>query len=74
MTARAKFTKAEVTRAVKGVQAAGMTVTRIEIEPDGRIVVGCEPIDGPSDWERESAAVEKAFLEKRAKRRAFKGN
>lgn len=71
MTAKAKFTKADVTRAIKGVQAAGMTITRVEIEPDGRIVVGCEPSDSTSDWKRKSAAVEKAFLEKRAKRQAL---
>lgn len=36
---RRSFTQAKVTRAIRGAQAAGMTVGRVEIEPDGRIVI-----------------------------------
>ena len=36
---RVAFTKADLSRAVKGVKAAGVDVARVEIGPDGRIVV-----------------------------------
>jgi hypothetical protein len=40
MAARlAPFRQADVKRAVRGAQDAGMTVARVEIEKDGRIVV-----------------------------------
>jgi len=40
MTRRKPFTEADVTRALKGAQKAGITVRRFEIEPTtGRIVV-----------------------------------
>jgi hypothetical protein len=39
MRAPLAFKKTDVTRAVKGVIAAGMLVTRIEIEKDGKIIV-----------------------------------
>lgn len=39
MTARARFTQADITRAIRGVTAGGCRVARIEIEPDGTIVV-----------------------------------
>ena len=41
MTQRARFSQADVTRALKGIMQAGLTPVRIEIEPDGRIVVYC---------------------------------
>ena len=31
--------QSEVSRAVKGVQQAGITIERVEIEPNGKIVV-----------------------------------
>lgn len=39
MTAAARFTKADLKRAVSGVEAAGMSVGRIEIDPNGKIVI-----------------------------------
>lgn len=33
------FTQAGIARAVKGVEASGAKVARVELEPDGRIVV-----------------------------------
>lgn len=35
----ARFTQADVTRALKGAAVAGFDVGRVEISPDGRIVV-----------------------------------
>lgn len=55
MTRRATFTQAQLTRAIKAAQAAGLTITRCEISPDGRIVVSTEseaapPPDPFADW------------------------
>ena len=36
------FTKADLRRAIKGIQGAGVEVSRIEIQPDGKIVVVTE--------------------------------
>ncbi|MFS0736975.1 hypothetical protein ABC347_07985 [Sphingomonas sp. 1P06PA] len=35
----ARFKQADLTRAVKGVEAAGMRVGRVEIDPTGNIVI-----------------------------------
>ena len=39
MTRPAHFRQSDVTRAVKGVRAAGMDVQRVEIGADGQIVL-----------------------------------
>jgi hypothetical protein len=39
MSRRAAFTKADVSRALKGAVVAGLPVARFEIDQDGRIVV-----------------------------------
>jgi hypothetical protein len=39
MTRRATFTKAELSRAVRGLTEAGVGVVRIDIEPSGKIVI-----------------------------------
>jgi hypothetical protein len=36
---RSRFTKADVHRAVKGSTDAGLKISRVEVEPDGKIVV-----------------------------------
>ena len=52
MGKRATFTQAEITRAVKGAQAGGMKITRVEILPDGRISVStAAEIETPKDAE-----------------------
>jgi hypothetical protein len=50
VTRPAPFRQADVKRAVRGAQDAGMTVARVEIERDGRIVVIAATInDQPAD-------------------------
>jgi hypothetical protein len=39
MTARVRFTQAELVRAIEAVQKAGLMVGGAKIEPDGTIVV-----------------------------------
>lgn len=39
MTAQARFTQADLKRAVAGVVAAGQAIARIEIDRDGKIVI-----------------------------------
>ena len=58
MTARARFTQADVTRAYRGAVKAGMSVQRIEICPaTGRIVIiagrsfGSDLGDEPNEWD-----------------------
>jgi hypothetical protein len=55
MTQRSRFTQADVTRAIKGAQSAGLVVQRVEIEPDGKIVVQIGEAaagSGPNPWDR----------------------
>jgi len=35
----AHFSQSDIRRAVQGATAAGLTVARVEIDPDGRIVI-----------------------------------
>jgi len=39
MNRRKPFTQADVSRAIKGAQSAGLKVQRFEIEPTGKIIV-----------------------------------
>ena len=39
MTAPARFTQADLKRAAAGVRAAGLQVSRVEVDRDGKIVV-----------------------------------
>jgi hypothetical protein len=39
MTAAARFKQADLTRALRAVASAGVRVGRIEIEPNGKIVI-----------------------------------
>lgn len=55
-----KFKQCDVTRALKAVAKAGMTVVRIEIDPDGKIVIGTS-VDATAqcdELDRELAAFE----------------
>lgn len=56
MTAPASFKQIDLTRAVRGLSAAGKEVQRIEIAPDGKIIiiVGSDHSndnEGDSGWE-----------------------
>jgi hypothetical protein len=54
-----KFKQCDVIRAIKAVTKVGATVTRIEIAPDGRIVIGtgADAVQG-DDLDRELAEFE----------------
>ena len=57
MTAAARIKQADVTRAVKGVAAAGVPIGRVEIDADGKIVVfsgsgAPAPVDR-NEWDEE---------------------
>lgn len=44
MTAPARFKQDDLTRAVRGAERAGMRVGRVEIAPDGSIVLVSESV------------------------------
>ncbi len=55
---KASVTQATITRAVKAVQAAGLPVERVEIAPDGKVIVFAEngsgaPKAGANDWDKQ---------------------
>lgn len=67
MPQKARFTQSDITRALRGAQAAGLDVAGVVIEPNGSIVVvaqgsgligGPNPLDrifereGPNPWDR----------------------
>jgi hypothetical protein len=62
MTAPARFTQADLKRAAAGVRAAGLPVSRVEVDRDGRIaVIVGEPVaekarDNPLDRIFDDAA------------------
>ncbi|KQM72175.1 hypothetical protein [Sphingomonas sp. Leaf20] len=49
MSAAARFKEADVTRAVRGAAKAGMMVGRIEIDPNGKIVILSQSVAPPTD-------------------------
>lgn len=58
MTAPARFKKEDLARAVAGVTKGGMRVGRIEIDPNGRIVILPESVvvqvSGPTNpWDED---------------------
>lgn len=56
MTTKITFRQADLQRAVKAVQAAGLPVTAIEIAPDGTIrVLTSEPASALSPYEQWKA-------------------
>jgi hypothetical protein len=53
MSAPARFTKADIKRAVSGVMAAGLRVHSVEIDPNGKIVIEIEGVPksrAPRGW------------------------
>ena len=54
---KASVTQATITRAVKAVQAAGLPVERVEIDPDGKVIVITDgsgvPKAGANDWDKK---------------------
>lgn len=53
MTRRSRFTQADIVRAIRGFQNAGMTVGAVRIDPDGTIAViarGYEDSRDIPDW------------------------
>ncbi len=58
MTAPAIFKQSDVTRAVKGVQAAGLAIGAVKIDTRGEIVIltdAANPILGGSSWDDDRA-------------------
>jgi hypothetical protein len=57
-----RFRQADISRAVKGVKAAGISVSQIEIDLDGRIVItsgepqGSPPRDEYANWKESHSA------------------
>ena len=57
-----RFRQADISRAVKGVKAAGVSVSQIEIGLDGRIVItsgepqGSPPRDEYANWKESHSA------------------
>jgi hypothetical protein len=52
----ARFTQTDLKRAVKGVEEAGMRVGRVEIDPNGKIVIfpigtAPKPATGGNSWD-----------------------
>ncbi len=56
MTAPARFKQDDVTRAVRGVVKAGMRVGRVEIDPNGHIIILSEssaPSPDRNPWDED---------------------
>lgn len=56
MTAPARIRQADLTRALKAAQAAGLGDVRVEVEPDGKIVIMSGKLAEPSErnpWDDE---------------------
>ena len=68
MSRRASFTQSDITRAVKGAQAAGLIVSRVEVDGD-RIII----LTAPEAADRPKSAVE-AWRDKRNGTRAAQGH
>jgi hypothetical protein len=52
------FKESDVTRAVKAVRKAGVAVSRVEIAPDGRIVVHAGEPDAASDGDATATPLD----------------
>lgn len=60
MTQPARFKQDDLKRAVAGVTAAGMRVGRVEIDPNGKIVILSETVAPPADPNPWDACLGKA--------------
>ncbi len=60
MTAPARFKKEDLARAVSGVTKGGMRVGRVEIDPNGKIVIMSETVAPPADPNPWDIAIGKA--------------
>ena len=49
VSAPARFKQEDLTRAVRGLEKGGMRVGRVEIDPNGRIVIMSETVAPPAD-------------------------
>jgi len=63
MTARSRFKQADLVRAVKAFQSAGLTIARLEIEPNGTITI----IPGPNGPGYASPSDDHAWNQAREK-------
>ncbi len=76
--AAARFTQADVRRAIRGAAAAGLPVGRVEILPDGRIVVVAVPDPagaGTTDADVDAATALDEWLAKdQARARTSQGH
>lgn len=60
MTAPARIKKDEVARAVAGAMKGGMRIGRVEIDPNGKIVILSETVAPPADPNPWDACLGKA--------------
>lgn len=60
MTRAARFTQADLIRAIEGVKKAGLCVAGAEIKPDGTIRIETGGDEGDKDWRSGSPLYEKA--------------
>jgi hypothetical protein len=55
MTRAAAFTQTDITKVLRGARSAGETVTRIEIDREGKIVAlfgkAGQPANGRNEWD-----------------------
>lgn len=54
MNRKAKFTQADVTRAVKGAVQGGLPISRVEVDQDGRIIIlagSPKKLDACNEWD-----------------------
>ena len=54
MSSAARFKQIDVSRAVRGVEAAGIRVGSVQIDPNGRIVIlsaASVPLQGANSWD-----------------------
>ncbi len=76
MSRRQLFHAADLARALKVAQGAGLTVARVEIEPSGKIVIITHHEASGVDWDESDSVLEgmrQRLIERRAERLALKG-